>query len=335
MISFDNIEIPITKQEILSKVKIIDLWYFYCTNFKTIDTSFISDLYDDTNPSCRVLISNTGNLYYRDFGEGHYFKDIFEYLMFKFNAKFHEVLNIIASDFGLRNNKIDDKVKSTILELGQIKNSYIKVKSEISVVEQGWNIVDYNFWQQFGISFELLDKYNVKSVKSATLIKENKIYSFNSSKSNPKYVYYFDTGLKVYSPLANKREKWLCNGSFVEGYSQLDNKADLLIITSSLKDVMVYRLLGVNAIASSSENNIFDKEIIDKLKLRFTNIIVNMDNDLTGITCNKLYKEKYNLDWFLIDNYKDISDGVKEIGLEKMKEEINEKTKNTIYLYCK
>lgn len=323
-LNFNDIPVRITKQEILDNVPLIDLWQYYIPEFKHIGTSFLSPLRDENSPSAYIYISDNNELKYKDFGNGNQF-DIFGFIQAKYNVNFYESLNIIANDFGLTKCSLNPSLKPLIAISGGFSQQLVKIKSEISVIEQGWNIVDYNYWSQFGINFEFLDKYNVKSIKSVTLDKNNKRFVFNSSKSNPKYIYYFDSGLKVYSPYANKQEKWLCNGSFIEGYSQLDNKSDILIITSSLKDVMVYRLLGINAISSSSENNVLNSNFIDELHKRFTNIIVNMDGDLTGITINKLYKEKYDLNWFIIDKEKDVSDYIKKFGLEKTRKMIKNK----------
>ena len=342
--NFNNIENNITKEFILSKIDIQTLWRYY-SNFTEIDKSFKSNLYNDTNASCRVVISNSNNLYYKDYGcSEHYFQDVFSYIMYKYSCNYYECLNIICSDFKLRDSvQVDKKVKELILELGQTQGHNVQVplikQKSITIVSQNWNLVDYKYWNQYGISFDLLNSYDVFSAKYVYLVKGDKRNVFSYSKVNPCYAYRFCTNneyhYKIYFPLSkDKKFKWLFSGGSqddIEGLDQLPLTNDILILGKSLKDCMVYNLLGYPCISLQGETNKLSSDLVYKLLKRFDKIIVNYDGDSEGIKGSKRLNQQYGFKYFFIDNHKDVSDGVKSIGLEKMKEEVNEKIKNLAY----
>jgi hypothetical protein len=101
----------------------------------------------------------------------------------------------------------------------------------------------------------------------------------------------------------------------LQGYEQLPKTGKLLIITKSLKDVMVLYELGYNAVALQSENDNLNKQIFIELSNRFKKIVIFFDNDLPGLDASVKLCEKYNLPRITIDSsyrafydIKDISD---------------------------
>lgn len=109
----------------------------------------------------------------------------------------------------------------------------------------------------------------------------------------------------------------------VSGFYQLPKASKLLIVTSSMKDVMVLRELGYNAIAFNSEGiptkgdkAEFVKNTLEHLKTRFNNIVFFMDNDLPGKNYSLKLTSHYRLPHMLIpDNEpKDISDYYRKYG---------------------
>ena len=98
------------------------------------------------------------------------------------------------------------------------------------------------------------------------------------------YAFKFKNRYKIYSPYEEKN-KWLSNTNKkdVQGYNQLPNKGERLIITSSLKDVMCLYSAGYNSIAMQSEMQIPDEKLISELKQRFNTIEILYDNDFNKI----------------------------------------------------
>ena len=106
------------------------------------------------------------------------------------------------------------------------------------------------------------------------------------------------------------------------------NGGDLLVITKSLKDIMVLYEMGYCAVSPSSETTFIPEDILNDLKARFKKILILFDNDETGIKKAQEYSSKYNLIQFVIDNKfnaKDISDAVKLNGFDVIKNWLNTK----------
>jgi DNA primase len=88
---------------------------------------------------------------------------------------------------------------------------------------------------------------------------------------------------------------------------------------------------NVECIAPDSENTMIKESSIDKLKEKYKSICVLFDNDEAGINSMKKYKERYNLDFIILDMEKDVSDSIKVHGIEKVKEEVLKLLNKTLY----
>ena len=64
--------------------------------------------------------------------------------------------------------------------------------------------------------------------------------------------------IKLYRPFANKWFKWRTNmsGGILEGWDELPETGNMVIITSSKKDVMSLYAAGFTAIATRSESSL-------------------------------------------------------------------------------
>ena len=100
-----------------------------------------------------------------------------------------------------------------------------------------------------------------------------------------------------------------------------------LVITKSLKDVMVLYEYGITAIAPCSENVFVNETQYQKLKSKFKNIFLNYDNDEAGIKAMCKIKKQYpELKVLFLPRHggdKDISDFRKMHGHKKTLELIN------------
>lgn len=332
MFSLKGVEKELTLEEIYDSIGQYNLWKYYCKNFQKVDSSFKSELYNDKNPSCRIRCNKRGNLVYRDFGGDNKDYSVIDYIMFKYNCTFKESLNIILSDFGLSvsNLHINREMKDLKFE----EKLLTIVKRKIEIVSQPFTIADYDYWNQYSIPLTLLNTYNVFSCKHVYIYKNDDVFVLNYNKLNPLYAYRFynKSGYnhKIYKPLEkNKAYKWLTTGSSIEGYKQLDKSSNILILTKSLKDCIVYRLLGYNAISLQSETTNLDESIVNELLSRFKTIIVNYDNDEEGIKNTLKIANVYNFKYFYIPKYKDVSDYIKSMGLSSTKRMINNQIKKT------
>ena len=330
MFNFDSASLQITKDEILKYITELQILERYCSNYKSLDSSFKSEFYTDKNGSCRIVISASGIPYYTDYGNGDYFL-AFDYVSKKYGSNYHETCNIIANDFGLKSTNF--KVTPQLLLANDVPK-LVKIKSNIQVVIRPFNLLDYYYWNQFNISLATLQFFNVKACKNVYLVKGDKHYVFNHKNDNPLYSYKFFKNnteyLKIYSPYsATKEGKWLSNvgADCLQGYDQLPEVGDILFITKSLKDVMTFYELGYSSVGLQAETNKLSKKSYNELVKRFKRVILVLDRDDQGYTSTGDFLLEYDIEFFFIDDEKDISDYIKKYKYKKAFNLIKKKLK--------
>ena len=304
---------------ILSKITEYDIFKHYCPNFKQVGVKFKSDLRPDNSPTVSIAKINN-RLLYKDFGNPNHTFNCFSYVMYKYSLSFMDCLKTISNDFGLNLiSKVGNVPKAVTYGLNEFEGIKEKALSKIKVKTRPWTVEDKNFWIQFGVSKELLLTFGVSPID---------YFWINNARFKCKtitYVFNFKEGVKIYSPLETDY-KWHSNVSIdcIQGYSQL-SKGEIVILTSSLKDIMTLRVLGYQAVALQSEMHFPSEKLIEDLASRFKNIVVFYDNDADKpvnngqIMANKIC-EKYKLFNLCIPaeyKSKDISDFVKNHGLKK------------------
>lgn len=328
MFNLEDAYTNITLDDIFSKVSEYELWKCYCSNFETLEKPFRSEFYNDNNPDCWLFKADNNKIKYKDFGTGECYS-IIEYIQRKYNCNFKECITIMANDFKLAKSKIAINYETKLLNF---EENIPRSKVRINILSQPFNFTDFTYWNKYKIPLTLLQEYNIYSCKNVHLIRDNRITTYNYTKQNPIYAYRFNNeetySYKIYFPYSNdKKYKWLFSGrnSNIEGYDQLPPVDSLLIITKSLKDVLVYRLLGISAISLQGEANIISSNLFTELSTRFETIVCNYDEDKIGKeSVEKMYK-LYNLKYFFIENSKDISDYIETHTLQETEEMIKRK----------
>lgn len=263
---------------------------------------FSSPFRTDTIPSFCIHKNRTGRYRFKDFGTGDE----------------GGVLDFIKMLYpGMRSNKaILSLIHATftsgkVVYYPEVDNTSKELKRASIGINRGkFTKDDLNYWNQYGISKEILSLYEVYHTERVFM---NDTILWTYEDINPIYSYYVYDHLKIYRPKADKRNKWLGNLTRYDifGYCQLPEKGDLLIITKSAKDVMCLISMGYIAIAPSSETTLIPESIINILKERFTKILVFYDNDSAGKKMANRICEKYDLSSFIIseeDEVKDITD---------------------------
>ena len=148
----------------------------------------------------------------------------------------------------------------------------------------------------------MLKHYNVKSVHK--LLNEKNEVTYTVARRTLTFAYVIYNKVKLYRPEEAPEYKWrnTCPGYYIQGLEQLkkDNSNNKkLIITKSLKDIMVFkRFLGdeYDVIAPHSETYIFSDTILKWLYKRYDEIIIIYDFDLAGVMgTNKLRKRNKSL----------------------------------------
>jgi len=327
MYSTENVK-EFTVLEILKSISEYDIFQYYIgRNFKigTISSPFRKD----KNPSFDIFYSpNTiRKIMYKDHGTGET-GSCFDLVMRLYGVSFGQCLKIIDNDFQLNLNPFDFKMdlsKGYIGVTTGVDASKLHVPCKIRVCRRKWNTTtDKDFWKPFGISVNTLKLFEVSPV-SAVMVNNR---WFRYRKDHPVYCYHFGNYMyKIYQPYSEEY-KWLtnCSQSVIQGWTQLPEKGEFVVITKSLKDVMVYHTLGISSIAPQAESVIPNADIIEKLSERFTYVISNYDYDRMGMLSSQKMRKQYGIQPIMFTpeyGSKDASDFVKNNGIIELKEIID------------
>lgn len=312
-----------------------DLFRYYIGDFK-LGKPIISPLQAENNPSFAVFASG-GQVYYNDFRLGG--GDIVEFVKIRYNLSFQEAINKVIYDSGL-STKFKTELSYDFKPVLRHDHKIVDSKPIIQIKGRKGRLFDINFWKQYGITKEILNKYKVTPLShmfiNGKVIKTDKYaYAFKEFKDN-EHTY------TIYQPYSDKY-KWIKSHdhSIFYGWEQLPNKGDTLILTKSLKDIMsIVSITGLPAVALQSEKVIPKPQVIQQLKDRFTNIYLLYDNDWNKeINYGREFGKKIAKEFDLIqieipdlitEKYeaKDISDLAKYAGIDYVKTMLLDDIKN-------
>ncbi|QDP46408.1 MAG: hypothetical protein GOVbin1709_70 [Prokaryotic dsDNA virus sp.] len=326
MYNLENVEEykpSLTKKDILDVTSEEEIFRHYLGFDFKLGKMYHSPFRKDKNPSFNIYYAPGGEMRFKDFNG--YQGSCFDLVMLITGSTFNTSLNIINSDMNLGlngpNNVITEKI-----EYECFKNEVIKEKKNtlIQFKPQHFTKEDLEYWAQFNIDINILKEYNVFSAK---YIFVNKKLIFRYYKTNPIYCYRLgDNKVKVYRPKAQKgKYKWLSNATNkqLQGFSQLTQETETLVITKSMKDVMCLRSFNLDSIAPQAETNHIDYKILESLDLQYKNIVILYDNDDAGIKgAKELQKILPNAKIVFIPtstHCKDISEYVSMYGSENGK----------------
>ena len=261
---------------ILGKISEYDIFMYYIPSFRELGKKFKSELREDNSPTVSIIPYNN-KLLYKDFGSPEHTFDCFNYIRHKYNCSFLSALRIIDCDFNLGLSSKKEAIKFTMGCMAyRQKNipNFIKKEIIIQKKKRQWNKDDAKFWRKYLVSKKILTIFAVEPI-SHFWINNNRFTCKSIS-----YAFKFKNRYKIYSPYEEKN-KWLSNTkkTDVQGYDQLPDKGERLIITSSLKDVMCLYAAGYHSIAMQSEMQMPNEKLISELKKRFNTIEILYDND--------------------------------------------------------
>lgn len=318
----------LNKQNILSRVSELDIFRHYCSNFRKPGENFKSDLRKDPIPSCRID-NYKGNIVYKDFGKRG-ISSCFQYVINKYRVSYIEALNIINQDFNLNLDNTNLQQIKTI-ESAIINNEqYNKIYTGNADIK-----VKYCEWQEQHINYIEEHKLNVSRVSKHFKVNPISHFWLKNQQITAKslaFAYYFGIHddqykYKIYQPNQIKG-KWYhnLNENIIQGWDQLPQRGDLLIISKAYKDVICLDNFDISAIAPVSEIISIPESIINELKQRFRRIICFYDADYAGIVSMNKLRKKYDLEYFYLPRklgIKDFADYCKLNNLDKIESEIN------------
>lgn len=321
-------KIDISKKYIESKVSQEELMKYYLGTELNFDNNFCSPLRSDNNPTCSLYKKN-GNIYMKDWA-GHFQGDCYNLVCYHNHLNYGDLMGamkIIIRDFADRflgvNGTQDSYIKAVIADTNEEQGR----QKRIQIKKQVWKPEQVDYWKSYGFTLEnlsilpsvFLAQFDVFSCEYVWI--ENRIvYSY--SKSDPAIAYYFGNGrYKIYFPNRDKKfSRFITNSTAIQGYNQLPETGKLLILTKSMKDVMVLKMIGYSACALQSEQHDFTKEAYEHLSNRFEKIVLLYDNDDAGRKGATKICDKYNLTYIEVpedfEGCKDISDVAREYSVQ-------------------
>jgi len=317
--------VPLTPNNILDRITPIDIYSRYLGYTPVVNRqNYKSPFRDnDDTPSFGLFRgSRTGDLMFKDLGGEKYAGNCFIFVQKLYNESFTDSLKRINQDFQLGLGQSNNAILKTAPIIRNIKDAVPKERAKIDFDPRPFRNEDFRFWSQFGIDQYTLACFNVSPVRDFWVdgsLRGRDVPGY------PMYAYEFKAGkyVKIYRPKALAlKDKWRsnCPNEILEGFEQLPEEGELLVITKSLKDVMVYSTFNIPAVAPQSEVPKLEKHLVEELSDRFTNIVVNYDNDDTGKKNGEILSSTNKWDRYeipLVYQAKDISDLYKAYGHEQ------------------
>ena len=291
------------KEEILEHTnRGLEIFCFYMPIDFVPKRKFRNPLYKDKRASCNIYLDTKSQCYrMKDFGNEAYSGDCFWFaatmLGLDVRSDFKKVLLTIIQDLNLNitmDFKTDENRKTkSFKDIRLVSSTSTNVKEELSekkkifkLYEQPFRADEIAYWQRYGITDKVLQKYHVKSLfRYETISNQGNPFSLTSTKNEPIFCYVMGDFVKIYRP--NSKLRFLYGGDkskdYIFGFEQLPSKGDILFITGGEKDVLSLSSHHFNAICFNSETASIPEPIIESLQLRFRHIILLYDTDETGL----------------------------------------------------
>lgn len=324
--------VNVNKKFVLSKTTQEEIFSTYLGIKVDIDYMFCNPLRVDNKPTCTMAYFN-GKLLFRDWSYPKAL-DCFDFVMLKHNLNYGQALEKIVTDLELL-TRPSDFVPPEIFISGRATLTGKTKKKLIQVRVQDFQFADVAYWKSYFITRKILDKFKCFSINQMWIEKQSQ-YIYRDE--DPAIGYFLgldgfkDQKWKVYFYKRRSGVRFIGNTNRINGWVQLPQFGEVLVITKSMKDVMVLDCFGIPAIAMQSETTMPYKEIIEDLKVRFTNIYSLYDFDYAGIKGALKIRQLYGIQPLFLTNgkfrtynyeAKDISDYIKMNGIDRTEDLIN------------
>ena len=277
--------------------------HFFGSRYPGLKKPFLNPFYDDTKASCYLFESkDSGIVYFMDFGDQDFQLDCFGFVGKIFNLRcqgdeFLQILEIIDRELALGLAENHDRIREVRRKYPELKvagelpaQTMSTQRKEVSAIyippiTKSFSKEELNWWGQYGIEPEILERYRVASLKEFNGTNgEGVPYTIASTMSEPMYGYLGNSYVKAYRPFSKNR--FFYGGNTKEGHvfglDQLPLRGDTLFITGGEKDVLSLVSHGFHAICFNSESATIPKSLIRRLSFRFKHIVMLYDVDATG-----------------------------------------------------
>lgn len=300
----------VTQQDISTTLKALfgvnwelSIYQFYCGQEIVPDTNMLSPLRDnDTAPSFRIFKTDEGSFLAFDYGYSktynvYTFVHSYDDNRTKTTTEFDitRICSVIDKDMGLG---LDADIFDIIVpnhDLALTNRVFVKKDPpEVAIYPNTFGGADKCYWGQYHITEEWLRFFDIHVIYKLKWSYDKgftwkDIYTY--SQRDPAYYYHLPDSrgrskCKILNPYNDY--KWWTNVSrddmhSIQGFRQADLTQKKVILTSSLKDVIILRMLGYTAYALNSESCIPTAEFITHLRKYHEEVLVFMDNDNAGV----------------------------------------------------
>ena len=154
-----NFEPQITKEYLLSKYS-EETYMTYYLGIPVKKGLFKSPLRKDKCPTCSFYRNKSGELIFKDFN-GSFYGNFISVVMYKYGLTYYKALNQIAIDFGFISGK-PAKVK----KIPTVEKFVDSGESDIRVEIKEYSKKELDWWNSFGITPKILNKFKVFSCKN-------------------------------------------------------------------------------------------------------------------------------------------------------------------------
>ncbi len=304
----------VSKEDVLTRVSERELFSAYCPGFERVGEFFPGNLRSSDSLASAHVEMLSGKLRYKDFGDSNNGSmDIWAYVGARYGLNFLGVVDKISQDFNLNHSTVPYPSLPTHFTGEQLPKKQRMIK-RLQIKQRQWQQCDKEYWSdRYFITRNELELFNVAPISDfwidyRHIRAEKQSYCYN--------YYYFENYLlrKIYQPLS-ETYKWYSNinSTVVQGIDNIPKTHPLLIITKSMKDLIILHKLGYPAIAPNNEMGWIPDAVWAKFLQRYPKMVILFDTDPAGIASAQKFSQIYNLPYINIPaapGVKDISDFV-------------------------
>ena len=269
----------------LQKVNDYTIYTFFIGKEIQLKEIIRSPLREDDNPTFNIFPPKDpkwpGQLLFKDFNgtSGNVFKFV------KLYALYHE--RIVLTTLNSLMDYISKKMKLGTTSSVRVIYKPVDVKKEEYFIKHAeWDEELYSYWEQYGVSLELLQFYKVYPVKY--LLDENK-YIIKDFTYTHTYAYWIYDKFKLYQPYKENFKKFFnqCPSEYIQGIEQCLYQTDHLVITKSSKDILTIQAhtpgYWQDCVAPHGEGYKLTDRQMHWVLTNYKKITILFDPDYTGV----------------------------------------------------
>lgn len=296
-------------EDILKKVSEMQILKHFL-GVSELPTVINSPLREDNNPSFGLYTPDGKRVRYKDFATGDT-GSLFTLLEKKWGLSFQQVLTkIINTNIDSSNNVVVSVTKYSKSTTTYSGNTNLEVKI------RDWRDYDIEYWNNYGISLDLLKEANVFPISHYIITKNNRRMIFGADRLAFAYFECKEgiVSIKVYQPYNKHHFKWISkhDRSVLGLWHMIPSKGKVVCICSSVKDALCLRAAtNIPTICLQGEAYGISQTAQQVLRSRFDNVCILLDSDKPGKEdANKLAEQTgfINIELPESKEYKDIAE---------------------------